>query len=99
MADDGYAAIHLAALNNHAQVAELLINEGNASLDLQNLNLQTPLHLAVERYLHGQKNCPQFLRWDIKSLKNMGLICLVFRKHLLIADSFLQGAPYIFAYF
>ena len=47
--DDGYTALHLAALNNHVEVAELLIQQGKASLDLQNVNLQTPLHLAVER--------------------------------------------------
>lgn len=47
--DDGYTALHLAALNNHVEVAELLIQEGKASLDPQNVNLQTPLHLAVER--------------------------------------------------
>ncbi len=49
--DDGYTALHLAALNNHAEVAELLVSRrlGRASTDLQNVNLQTALHLAVER--------------------------------------------------
>merc|ERR1719249_264316 len=62
--DDGYTALHLAALNNHVEVAELLVggctpsgpNEqntsgvlGRANTDLQNVNLQTALHLAVER--------------------------------------------------
>lgn len=42
-------ALHLAALNNHVEVAELLIHQGKANLDLQNVNLQTALHLAVER--------------------------------------------------
>lgn len=46
--DDGYTALHLAALNNHAEVAELLVR-GGARPDLQNANLQTALHLAVER--------------------------------------------------
>ncbi|XP_068621070.1 E3 ubiquitin-protein ligase MIB1 isoform X2 [Battus philenor] len=46
--DDGYTALHLAALNNHAEVAELLVH-GGARPDLQNANLQTALHLAVER--------------------------------------------------
>ncbi|XP_041968079.1 E3 ubiquitin-protein ligase MIB1 isoform X2 [Aricia agestis] len=46
--DDGYTALHLAAFNNHAEVAELLVR-GGARLDLQNANLQTALHLAVER--------------------------------------------------
>lgn len=47
--DDGYTALHLAALNNHVEVAELLVHAGRANLDLQNVNLQTALHLAVER--------------------------------------------------
>lgn len=47
--DDGYTALHLAALNNHVQIAELLIRVGKANLDRQNVNLQTALHLAVER--------------------------------------------------
>ncbi|VVD01746.1 unnamed protein product [Leptidea sinapis] len=46
--DDGYTALHLAALNNHAEIAELLV-AGGARPDLQNANLQTALHLAVER--------------------------------------------------
>lgn len=46
--DDGYTALHLAALNNHVEVAELLV-QSKVNLDLQNVNLQTPLHLAVER--------------------------------------------------
>uniref|UniRef100_A0A8C8M770 E3 ubiquitin-protein ligase MIB1 n=1 Tax=Oncorhynchus tshawytscha TaxID=74940 RepID=A0A8C8M770_ONCTS len=47
--DDGYTALHLAALNNHVEVAELLVHQGSASLDIQNVNQQTALHLAVER--------------------------------------------------
>lgn len=47
--DDGYTALHLAALNNHVEVAELLVKQAKANKDIQNTNLQTPLHLAVER--------------------------------------------------
>ncbi|RXN37375.1 E3 ubiquitin- ligase mib1 isoform X1 [Labeo rohita] len=47
--DDGYTALHLAALNNHVEVAELLVHQGSANLDIQNANQQTALHLAVER--------------------------------------------------
>ena len=47
--DDGYTALHLASLNNHVEVAELLVHTGHANLDIQNVNLQTALHLAVER--------------------------------------------------
>uniref|UniRef100_T1JJB8 RING-type domain-containing protein n=1 Tax=Strigamia maritima TaxID=126957 RepID=T1JJB8_STRMM len=47
--DDGYTALHLAALNNHVEVAELLVHQGRSNMDLQNVNLQTALHLAVER--------------------------------------------------
>jgi len=47
--DDGYTALHLASLNNHVEVAEQLVHVGRANMDLQNVNLQTALHLAVER--------------------------------------------------
>ncbi|XP_059226620.1 E3 ubiquitin-protein ligase mind-bomb isoform X2 [Stomoxys calcitrans] len=47
--DDGYTALHLAALNNHVEIAELLVHSGKANMDRQNVNLQTALHLAVER--------------------------------------------------
>ena len=47
--DDGYSALHLASLNNHVEVAELLVKQAKANKDVQNTNLQTPLHLAVER--------------------------------------------------
>lgn len=51
--DDGYTALHLAALNNHWEVADLLIKQAHANMNVQNLSLQTPLHLAVERQ-HAQ---------------------------------------------
>ena len=46
------------------QVAELLVNQGRAMLDLQNVNMQTPLHLAVERH-HTQivRVIMTVLRW------------------------------------
>lgn len=47
--DDGYTALHLAALNNHVEIAKLLVHIGKANMDRQNVNLQTALHLAVER--------------------------------------------------
>ena len=47
--DDGYCALHLASLNNHLEVAELLIKLGKANVNYQNTNLQTPLHLAVQK--------------------------------------------------
>ncbi|CAD5112182.1 DgyrCDS1415 [Dimorphilus gyrociliatus] len=47
--DDGYTALHLAALNNHLEVAELLVVQGKSNMDIQNVNEQTALHLAVER--------------------------------------------------
>ena len=51
--DDGFTALHLAALNDHCLVAELLLSKGNASINAQNLSLQTALHLAVGRqHLH-----------------------------------------------
>jgi len=37
--DDGYTALHLAALNNHAEVAELLVRIGGADMNLQNVSI------------------------------------------------------------
>jgi E3 ubiquitin-protein ligase mind-bomb len=39
----------LACLNNHIDVAQLLLDSSHVNINLQNLNLQTALHLAVER--------------------------------------------------
>jgi ankyrin repeat protein len=47
--DDGFTALHLAALNNHSVVVELLLTKGNASINAQNTSFQTALHLAVGR--------------------------------------------------
>lgn len=47
--DDGYTALHLAALNNHTEVVELLVKVGLANKDQQNINLQTSLHLAIQK--------------------------------------------------
>lgn len=49
--DDGFAALHLAALNGHRDVAALLLanNDGGATVDLRNNRRQTPLHLAVSQ--------------------------------------------------
>jgi E3 ubiquitin-protein ligase mind-bomb len=47
--DDGFTALHLACLNNHYEVAKLLIDVGGADLSIKTLNQQTPLLLAIER--------------------------------------------------
>ena len=49
--EDGFAALHLAALNGHCEVAALLVSEtgGGARVDLRNNRRQTPLHLAVSQ--------------------------------------------------
>ncbi|CAG2107460.1 unnamed protein product [Medioppia subpectinata] len=50
--EDGFAALHLAALNGHFQIVETLIIQGQADIDIQNNRKQTPLMLAV-----GQSHC------------------------------------------
>jgi hypothetical protein len=45
--DDGYTALHLAALNNHLEVVELLVKQAHANMNVQNVNKQSPLHLAA----------------------------------------------------
>lgn len=47
--EDGFAALHLAALNGHYEVAATLLTGGRAHIDLQNNRRQTPLHLATSQ--------------------------------------------------
>ena len=49
--DDGFAALHLAALNGHRDVAAILLSPtgGRANVDLRNNRRQTPLHLATSQ--------------------------------------------------
>lgn len=49
--EDGFAALHLAALNGHKEVAVILLsqNGGRAKVDLRNNRQQTPLHLATSQ--------------------------------------------------
>lgn len=49
--EDGFAALHLAALNGHRDVAAILLSEsgGHAKVDLRNNRRQTPLHLATSQ--------------------------------------------------
>ena len=47
--DDGYAALHLAALNGHRDVAAALVMEGRACIELKNNRGQTPLFLSASQ--------------------------------------------------
>lgn len=49
--EDGFAALHLAALNGHRDVAGTLIagDGGQADVDIRNNRRQTPLHLATSQ--------------------------------------------------
>lgn len=49
--EDGFAALHLAALNGHKEVAAIFLsqNGGRAKVDLRNNRRQTPLHLATSQ--------------------------------------------------
>lgn len=51
--DDGFTALHLACLNNFNSIVSLLVSsELVIDLNSTNSNMQTPLHLAVERLNH-----------------------------------------------
>uniref|UniRef100_A0A4W3I2S1 RING-type E3 ubiquitin transferase n=1 Tax=Callorhinchus milii TaxID=7868 RepID=A0A4W3I2S1_CALMI len=56
--DDGYTALHLAALNNHVEVAELLVHQllvrAGAKLDIQDKDGDTPLHEALRHHTLSQ---------------------------------------------
>ena len=50
--DDGFAAIHLAALNGYTAVTKILVLKGNSDINLKNGRHQTPLHLAASQVHH-----------------------------------------------
>ncbi|TRY64656.1 hypothetical protein DNTS_034849 [Danionella cerebrum] len=45
--EDGFSALHLAALNNHREVAEILLKEGRCDVNQRNGRGQTALQLSV----------------------------------------------------
>jgi E3 ubiquitin-protein ligase mind-bomb len=47
--DDGFSALHLAALNGHSHVCEVLVKEGMADINIRNDRRQTPFLLAVSQ--------------------------------------------------
>ena len=49
--NDGFSALHLAALNGHVKVTKLLIEKGGCDVDLRNDKEQTPLHLGVSQVI------------------------------------------------
>lgn len=46
--EDGFAALHIAAVNNNIKVASHLLVKGSATVDIRTKNKKTPLHLATE---------------------------------------------------
>lgn len=110
--DDGYTALHLAALNNHVEVAEQLARAGKADLDLQNVNLQTALHLAVERqhtqivrvrlFHHLGKENSSLLWFDIcfaqNDLVNFSVVPISFKNTFRVSINFniFEKLKYIF---
>lgn len=47
--DDGFSALHLAALNGHKDVVDTLIRVGQADIDLRNNRNQSAFLLAVSQ--------------------------------------------------
>ncbi|KAK2151568.1 hypothetical protein LSH36_359g05024 [Paralvinella palmiformis] len=78
--DDGYTALHLAALNNHVEVAELLVHHVTAALLVRegcNLNIpdkdgDTPLHEALRHHTLSQLRQLQDMQDVGKLLMGLG---------------------------
>ncbi|XP_022099973.1 E3 ubiquitin-protein ligase MIB1-like [Acanthaster planci] len=47
--EDGFTALHLAALNGLPDIILTLIKQGNCNKELKNINEQTALHLAIDK--------------------------------------------------
>ncbi|XP_071944975.1 E3 ubiquitin-protein ligase MIB2-like [Antedon mediterranea] len=47
---DGFTALHVAAVNDHVEVAKLLIQKGKADLEIKNNKGATPLMCAVDEF-------------------------------------------------
>ena len=47
--DDGFTSLHLAALNDHQDVARVLLRDGQCEVDPKNNRRQSPLLLAVSQ--------------------------------------------------
>ena len=48
--NEGYSAVHIAAIHNQYEALKILASTGDADINMhsQNEKLQTPLHLACE---------------------------------------------------
>lgn len=68
--DDGFAALHLACLNGHRAVAETLLAQGRAGVDLRNNRCQTPLLLAVSQVRQAESG----------GLRHIFYLCSMFAK-------------------
>lgn len=70
--EDGFTALHVAAINNHTDVMKILFEKGNAKVDLRTQKKQTALHVAAEQaYMDAVQLLIQHGRWC--------LFCFVFR--------------------
>nr|XP_006814876.1 PREDICTED: E3 ubiquitin-protein ligase mib1-like [Saccoglossus kowalevskii] len=74
--DDGYTALHLAALNNHVEVAELLVHQllvrEGCKLDIPDKDGDTPLHEALRHHTLSQLRQLQDMQDVGKLLMGLG---------------------------
>lgn len=62
--DDNMSALHLAALNNHAQMLERLLQLDRLDANVKCWNNKTPLHFAVARL--GYESCEILVRLGVE---------------------------------
>ncbi|KAH9372335.1 hypothetical protein HPB48_015985 [Haemaphysalis longicornis] len=53
--EDGFTALHLAAVNGHYKIAQTLLTKGRCNLELRNNKQETPL---IEQQLEDRKLAP-----------------------------------------
>ncbi|XP_033097859.1 E3 ubiquitin-protein ligase MIB2-like [Anneissia japonica] len=73
---DGFTALHVAVVNDHVEVAKVLINKGEANLEVKNNRGATPLMSAVEEFHQTSVEVLVESGADVHTTDNDGDTCL-----------------------
>ena len=77
--DDGFTALHLAALNNHTEIAELLVKQVRDSFDILFRNFRLILFQNLFPSLLGKRSQYHY-QADSSNLSSLGILRYGYRK-------------------